>query len=219
MNAEPALVVFDFDGTLVHGDSMTGFAIEYVRRRPVRLLLMLPFLPVALVLMLVPPTRSFGVTLFWWLLTCGTRSRVFAEALREYCRTTLAARGHTATLAAFAEHLARGDAVVVATAAPALVVHELLRERGLSGARVVGTRLSRCWGGFVTAPHCIGATKVSELERRHGLTRWAEVYSDSDLDLPLMLRASAVTLVAPSRWARARIGARLGPEVPVRVIA
>lgn len=215
MSETPALVVFDFDGTLVHGDSMTGFAVEYLLRHPVRLLLLGPALPVALALMLVGPTRTLGVTVFWWLLTCGTRTREVARALRAYARTTLAERGHVATLAAFAEHLARGDRVVVATAAPALVVHELLRDRGLAGARVVGTRLLRCSGGLVTAPHCIGVTKVIELERRLGVTRWAAVYSDSAFDLPLMRRASRVTLVNVGRVARARIQARLGAEVEV----
>ena len=215
MSETSALVVFDFDGTLVHGDSMTGFAVEYLLRRPGRLLLLVPTLPLALTLMLVGPTRTLGVTVFWWLLTCGTPTRPLARALKAYARTTLAARGNVTTLAAFAEHLGRGDRVVIATAAPALVVHEFLRQRGLAGARVVGTLLLRCSGGLVTAPHCIGATKVTELERRLGVTQWAAVYSDSALDLPLMRRASAVTLVRASRMARARIQARLQPDVPI----
>jgi phosphatidylglycerophosphatase C len=219
MREAPSLVVFDFDGTLVHGDSVTGFAVDYLLHRPVRLLCLLPSLPFALLLMLVGPTRSLGVTLFWWLLTFGTRTRPLAEALRDYSRTTLSERGNAATLAAFTTHLGQGDLVVVATAAPALVVHQLLRARGVPGARVVGTRLRRRFGGLVASPHCIGITKVHELERRHGFTHWAEVYSDSALDLPLMLRANAVTLVAPNRRARARIGASLAAGVPVRVIA
>jgi phosphatidylglycerophosphatase C len=197
---------------------MTVFAVEYLLRRPVRLLLLLPALPLALALMLVGPTRTLGVSVFWWLLTCGTPARPLARALRAYARTTLAARGNVVTLAAFARHLGRGDRVVVATAAPALVVHQFLRERGLAGARVVGTRLLRCSGGLVTAPHCIGVTKVKELERRLGVTHWAAVYSDSALDLPLMTHASAVTLVRVSRSARARIQARLRADVPVSLI-
>ncbi|HWP09496.1 MAG TPA: HAD family hydrolase [Polyangiaceae bacterium] len=216
---EPArVVVFDFDGTLVHGDSVTGFAIEYLRARPLRLLLMLPFLPLALLLMLVGASRSAGVSFFWWLLTWGTRARVVGEALRTYTRRTLAQRGNGATLAALADHDKKGDLVIVATAAPASVVHHLLRARGLPPARVVGTLVKRRFGGLVTRPHCIGAVKVRELERRLGITRWAEVYSDSALDLPLMRQASAVILVEPNAMSRSLVERALAGKVPVRVL-
>jgi len=218
MPSEPPLVVFDFDGTLVHGDSITGFALEYLRAHPLRLFCMLPLLPLALVAMLAGPTRSAGVSFFWWLLTWGTRARVVGEALRRYARTTLGPRGNSATLAALAAHVAQGHTVIVATAAPACVVHELLRVRGLPPARVVGTRVARRFGGLVTRPHCIGETKVHELDRRFGLTRWSEVYSDSALDLPIMRRASAVTLVEPSERLRVRVARALGTHVPVRVL-
>jgi phosphatidylglycerophosphatase C len=218
MPSEPVLVVFDFDGTLVHGDSITGFAFEYLRARPLRLLSMLPLLPLALVLMLMGPTRSAGVSFFWWLLTWGTRARVVGEALRRYARATLPPRGNTASLAALALHLEQGHTVIVATAAPACVVRELLRARGLPPGRVVGTRLARRMGGLVARPHCIGETKVHELERQFGLTRWSEVYSDSALDLPLMRRASSVTLVQPSAFLIARVERALGGRIPVRVL-
>lgn len=212
------VVVFDFDGTLVHGDSVTGFAIEYLRARPLRLLAMLPFLPVALLLMLVGASRSAGVSFFWWLLTWGSRARVVGEALRTYTRRSLAQRGNAATLAALAEHAKQGHAVIVATAAPASVVHHLLRARGLPPARVAGTLVKRRLGGLVARPHCIGAVKVRELERRFKITRWAEVYSDSALDLPLMHRASSVILVEPNAVSRSLVERALAGKVPVRVM-
>jgi phosphatidylglycerophosphatase C len=218
MDPERVVVVFDFDGTLVHGDSVTGFAIEYLRRRPLRLLCMLPFLPLALVLMLAGRTRSPGVSFFWWLLTWGTRTRVVGEALRAYTRGTLAQRGNAATLAALAEHAKQGHAVIVATAAPACVVRYLLRARGLPPARVVGTLLKRRLGGLVASPHCIGAVKVRELERRFGVTRWSEVYSDSALDLPLMRGARAVTLVEPNAMSRSLVERALAGKISLRVL-
>lgn len=212
------MVVFDFDGTLVRGDSVTGFAVEYLLKRPGRLLFVLPCLPFAVMLMLFGRTRSAGVSWFWWQLTFGTRARPLALALARYAGTTLAERGNAATLGEFAAHLGQGNAVVVATAAPALIVHRLLAAKGLVGARVVGTRVLRRFGGLVARPHCIGETKVSELARRFGLASWDEVYSDSALDLPLMRRASAVTLVAPSRHSRALVTSALPKSTSLRLL-
>jgi phosphatidylglycerophosphatase C len=151
-------------------------------------------------------------------LSFGTPARPLAAALVRYVDTVLAMRGNAAALAAFASHLARGDRVLVATAAPPLIVRRFLRAKGLPAVSVVGTRLLRRSGGLVARPHCIGQTKVVELERRHGLTEWAEVYSDSALDLPILLRARAVTLVEPSASGRARVERALAKGVSLRVL-
>lgn len=218
MTAERTVSVFDFDGTLVHGDSVTRFAVGYLARRPGRLLFMLPFLPASVALLPFHATRTPGVALFWWALTCGTGTRPFVAALRGFAETTLAEHVNETTFAELAARLSRDEDVVVATAAPSVIVHGLLRARGLRGARVVGTRCVRRFGGFVPSPHCIGATKVTELRRRCGLEAWTEVYTDSAFDLPIVLRAASVTLVEPSRRTLARVERALTSGVPLRVL-
>lgn len=217
MTTEGAVAVFDFDGTLVHGDSVTRFAVAYLARRPGRLLFMLPFLPASVALLPFHATRTPGVALFWWALTCGTGTRSLVTALSAFAQTTLAEHVNETTFAELAARLGRNEDVVVATAAPPVIVHGLLRARRLRGVRVVGTRCVRRFGGLVPSPHCIGATKVSELRRRFGLDAWAEVYTDSAFDLPIVLRAASVNLVEPSRRTLARVERALASGVPLRV--
>ena len=210
--------VFDFDGTLVHGDSVTRFAVAYLLRRPARLLFMLPFLPASVALLPFHATRTPGVSLFWWALTCGTPARPLVEALRTFAETTLSAHVNETTFAELTARLARDEDVVIATAAPPVIVHGLLRARRLRGARIAGTRCVRRLGGLVTSPHCIGETKVTELRRRFGLEAWDEVYTDSAFDLPIIRRAASVTLVEPSKRTLLRVQRALGNRVPVRVL-
>lgn len=212
------VIVFDFDGTLVRGDSVATFSLAFLVKRPLRLICLLPALPFVLPLLASERWLSPGVTAFWWLLSWGTRTRTLAEELLAYSRTVLVRRTNGATLAELKAHLARGDRVVVATAAPPLVARELLRKNGVPAVPVVGTRLVRRYGGLVARPHCFGERKVEELERRHHVRKWAEVYSDSDFDLPIMRLAERVTLVAPSSRARARIERELSPRVSVRLL-
>jgi phosphatidylglycerophosphatase C len=217
MQARP-VAVFDFDGTLVHGDSVTRFAIDYLLRRPGRLLFMLPFLPASVALFPFHATRTPGVSLFWWALTCGTRTRPLVEALKHFAETTLAEHVNETTFAELAARLARDEDVVIATAAPSVIVRGLLRARRLHGARIAGTRCARRFGGLVTNPHCIGAVKVTELRRRFGLDGWAEVYTDSAFDLPIIGRAASVTLVEPSERTLDRVERSLARGVPLRVL-
>jgi phosphatidylglycerophosphatase C len=218
VTAEPGVAVFDFDGTLVHGDSVTRFAVAYLLRRPGRLLFVLPFLPAALACLPFHRTLTPGVSLFWWALSYGTRSRPLVQAMRRYAETELVRHVNEATLAELRLHLARGQAVVIATAAPPVIVRGLLRARRIEGPRIAGTRTARRLGGLVTRPHCIGETKVRELARRFGLEAWAEVYTDSAFDLPLIRRAAAVTLVEPSGRTLARIERALARGVRLRVL-
>lgn len=218
MQPAARFIVFDFDGTLVRGDSVATFSVAFLLKRPLRLLCLLPALPFVLPLFASPRWLSPAVTTFWWLLSWGTRTRTLAEELRAYARTALVERTNAATLAELKAHLARGDRVVVVTAAPALVARELLRKNGVGPVPVVGTRLVRRYGGLVARPHCFGERKVEELERRYHVRRWAEVYSDSHFDLPIMRLAERVTLVDPRPTARARIERELLPRVSVRLL-
>ena len=218
MQDESVVAVFDFDGTLVHGDSVTRFAVGYLIRHPARLLFVLPFLPPALACMPFHRTRTPGVSLFWWALSFGTRARPLVEAMRHFAELELARHVNEAAFAELRAHVARGEASVIATAAPPVIVRGLLRARRVGGVRIAGTRTTRRWGGLIANPHCIGETKVSELERRFGLSAWTEVYTDSSFDLPIIRRASAVTLVEPSRQTLARIKRVLERGVRLRVL-
>jgi phosphatidylglycerophosphatase C len=211
------VVVFDFDGTLVHGDSMTRFALAYLSENRRRALLVLTCLPLAALLMLFRKTRSPGVSLFCWSLTFRLGRRTFVSALRHFAETTLVRHANEATLAELAARLSRGETIVVATAAPPVLVRGLMRGRGLAGVRIAGTRLVGCAGGLVTRPHCIGEAKLRELRRRFGLTQWAHVYTDSALDLPLARHARSVTLVGVGARTRRRFERLLGASA-VRVL-
>ena len=212
------VVVFDFDGTLVHGDSFTRFALEYLLENRWRALLVLPCLPFVAALMLFRPTLSPGVSLFCWSLTFGLGQRPFVAALRRFAEKTLPRYVNERALAELSDRLARGETIVVATAAPPVLVRTLLRARRLAGVRIAGTRLVRCAGGLVTRPHCIGETKLHELRRKFGLTEWDHVYTDSALDLPLARRACAVTLVEASARTLRRFEHTLGRSAAVRVL-
>ena len=74
----------------------------------------------------------------------------------------------------------------------------LLRARKLPLIPIVGTRLRRRWGGLVTETHCIGKTKVRELQRKLGIREWSAVYTDSFADRSLLSGARNITLIAPS---------------------
>lgn len=198
-------VVFDFDGTLVRRDSFFDFSLRYCLGRPERLALAVTLLPVAACFRLRSLAAAASVLL--WGMTLGVSGRRFHAELGRYAREVLPRLVNAAVFAELERHLDAGRSVVVATGTLPVFVRTLLATRGVPRLRIAGTRLRRRFGGFVAETHCIGRTKLGELERRFGITAWTTVYTDSYADRALMRGAAEVVLVAPSRstLARARL--------------
>ena len=126
-------------------------------------------------------------------MTLGTSTRHFVARPRCYAREVLPRAANEAIFAELVEHLRAGRRVAIATGSVPLLVRELLILRSLPRLPIAGSRLRRQWGGLVAETHCTGKTKVFELRRRFGITRWAAVYTNSFADRPLMLDGANVT--------------------------
>jgi len=211
-----SVVVFDFDGTLVNRDSLFDFSVRYCLKRPARLLLMLALLPVSLLALL--RSTEAALSALFWSMTLGTSVRSLARELRSYARNVLPAFANEAIFAELVRHVHVGDRVLVATGSLPSLVRELMLARHLRPLSTVGSRLRRKWGGLVLETHCTGRTKLSELERRFDITRWAAVYTNSFADAPLMRGTPSITLVGASRSTVLRTQQLIGPTTELRVM-
>jgi phosphatidylglycerophosphatase C len=194
----PAVIVFDFDGTLTCRDSFLDFCARYGLSRPFRLLfLLLPLAPLGLLLALLW-SRGVGGSVLLWAMTVGTPPRSFVSALKRYARGRLARSVHEPILSELTRHREEGHRVIIATGSLRMLVRELLAARGVGRVATVGTRLERCCGGWIAPVHCTGSVKVDALRLRYGVSAWACVYTNSFADRALMSRARNITLVCPS---------------------
>src|SRR5690606_8365656 len=69
------LVVFDFDNTLVRGDSGGALVAWLIKRSPWRIALALLASPVLGPMIAMLPTRRVGISGFVWIATVGLRGR------------------------------------------------------------------------------------------------------------------------------------------------
>ena len=214
--ATAEVVVFDFDGTLVSRDSFLDFAFGYCLRRPVRLLLVVALLPLALPIALRSWRRAAAVLV--WALTLGTSTSSFARALHRYASQTLPSYANDAIFGELGAQIQAGHRVVIATGSMPLLVRGLLRARNLPLIPIVGSRLRRRWGGLVPETHCIGRTKVRELQRKLGIVEWSAVYTDSFADRSLLRGARTITLVSPSNRTLRRTERLIDDTTVLRVL-
>jgi phosphatidylglycerophosphatase C len=195
------VAVFDLDGTLLRGDSFSRFGRQLIFRGGVRAAATFLCAPLLAPMFLLPPTRRLAVTGFLWLATAGLSADQFASLAERF------AEGHAGegsgnriaiALERLHAHLEAGDRVVIATACAEPLAAAICRELGLDGVEIVAAELRPGRSGMRPVRGCRGAEKVHRL-RAAGISTPVEyAYTDSAVDIPLLLAARNRYLVAPT---------------------
>jgi len=208
----PRVVLFDFDGVLVHGDTFHLFMRDRYARAPWRKALVVLVLP-WLLLRLVCSWRLAMRSLVHIGL-CGLDAPGYREAATRFA-ATLARRPRQFCrdgIRALRLHQADGDRVLVVTGCEETLARAVLDELGLGGLDVVASALRPGWSGMRVARHNVGKRKVEALAAR-GITAGAMAYSDSSQDIPMLKLAGAPVLVNATPAVCKRVERALGRSV------
>jgi phosphatidylglycerophosphatase C len=208
----PRVVLFDFDGVLLHGDSYYLFMRDCYARawwRKALAVLALPWL-----LLCLPFSRRRATLTLVHVGLCGmgeSRYRElanrFAAALvrrpRQFCRDGLQQ---------LRRHQTAGDRVLVVTGCEEILARGVLAELGLDGIELVASSLRPGWSGMRMRQHNVGRRKPEALAAL-GITAGAVAYSDSSKDIPMLKMSADPVLVNAVPAVCKRVEKALGRSV------
>lgn len=209
---ERRVVLFDFDGVLIHGDTFGMFMRDRFGRAWWRKGLVLLVSPWLLLVLPFSWRRAVRTLVHIGLLGVGEAryrelARAFAATLvhrpRQFCREGI----HR-----LRAHLAAGDRVVIVTGCEDTLVRCVLEGLGVDGAEVLASHLRAGRLGMRSTWHNVGRRKV-ELLAQHGVEAWQVAYSDSQQDLPMLALASEAVLVNATPKLCKRVEKALGRTV------
>ncbi|WP_430391416.1 haloacid dehalogenase-like hydrolase [Dyella sp. 20L07] len=190
----PRVVLFDFDGVLIHGDAFHLFMRNQYQRSLLRKLAALMALPwMALV---VPFSRKLALRPLVHVGLLGLNERRYkaiAEAFgaslvrrpRQFCRDGLLA---------LRRHQAAGDRVIVVTGCEHVLVSHILDQLGIQDVEVLASQLRPGLFGMRVKLHNVGRRKPARLAA-FGVSEWQVAYSDSLVDAPMLKPAAEAVLV------------------------
>ncbi|UIA90036.1 phosphatidylglycerophosphatase C [Erwinia tracheiphila] len=185
------VVFFDLDGTL-HQQDMFGTFLRYLLWcHPLNLLLVIPLLPIVGLWLLVKGRASRGsVSLLLWAITVGhsetniqRKEKQFAKWFRQ--RVT----AFPVVQQRLTDYLDSPDADVwLITGSPQPLVEQVYFDAPfMPKVKLIGSQMSRRYGGRVMAMRCLGHEKVAQLEGKLGTPlQLYSGYSDSKQDNPLL---------------------------------
>ncbi|WP_199100377.1 HAD family hydrolase [Dyella sp. ASV21] len=190
----PRVVLFDFDGVLIHGDAFHLFMRDRYQRSVLRKLgaaLMLPWITVV-----APFSRKLALRPLVHVALLGLderRYRAVAQAFgsslvrkpRQFCRDGLRV---------LRQHQAAGDRVIVVTGCEHELVSHILAELGIEGVEVFASQLRAGPLGMRVKLHNVGRRKPARLTAA-GIGEWHVAYSDSVVDAPMLKPAAEAVLV------------------------
>lgn len=206
-----ALVLFDLDGTLLHGvSSERRFAAHLLRRGMIGPQGLATYAAFALRYL---PAYGRHVLKKDKAYLAGLE-RTQAEALaRRFVSNELVSRLFPPALARLKQHLAAGDEVAILTGAPDFIAQPLAEHLGVG--HVYATRCAVKDGRFTAAPpssHPFGKEKLAAAEqacRDLGCrVSSAIAYADSSYDIPLLRAVGQAVAVQPDSRLRREALAR-----------
>jgi len=190
----PRVVLFDFDGVLIHGDAFSLFMRDRYTHSLLRKLMIVPTLPWLLLSWPFSWRRPVRTLVHVGLFGVGEQR--YAKTVRAFAaelvrRPKLFNRDG---LQALRRHQAAGDRVIVVTGCEHALVTGILDELGLRDLEVLASRLRPSWLGMRVQLHNVGRRKLQQLAA-HGVREWQLAYSDSSMDLPMLKPAAEAVLV------------------------
>ena len=190
----PRVVLFDFDGVLIHGDAFYLFMRDRYRRSLLRKLLAvlaLPWLLLCLPFSLRLPMRSLVR-----IGLLGLSQPRYAAAAQAFATSLTRRPGQFCRdgLQALRRHQAVGDRVIVVTGCEHELVSGILGELGLGAVEVLASQLRPGWLGMRVGLHNIGRRKPLQLAA-HGVSAWQVAYGDSAYDIAMLKGADEAVLV------------------------
>lgn len=211
-SAAQRVVLFDFDGVLIRGDTFAMFMRDrYARARWRKglVLLLSPWF-----LLVLPFSRRRVMRSLVHLGLLGLDEARYRQLANAFAAALVRQPGRFCRqgLRALRQHQAAGDRIVIVTGCEESLVRGVLAELGVVGVDVMASRLRAARLGMRSAWHNIGRRKV-ELLAQHGIEAWQIAYSDSNQDLPMLALAAEAVLVNATPKLCKRVEKALGRSV------
>ena len=200
--AQPVVVLFDLDYTLISSDCTAHWLRYLLTRSTKRKLLIIALIPIIKLCNVVGVALATRNSLYLWAATVGLSKQRYL-ALRRYAAQHVVdiknVRAYQDALDAMAWHRSQGHKIVVITGALRWLARDVCRRLQIEYDVLMGSSEQNAFAGRVSQVFCYADNKVSLLQQRQWFQNGsiAYGYSDSAADIPMLSACEKRVVVNP----------------------
>ncbi len=213
------IAAFDFDGTIVSKDTGWEFYKWILKGSIIRKCLLLLFLPIGLLLALNSSSRTYGISIAWYIATAFQPKNIF-RLRSEFVNYFINSSGTVVFEGALDKirmHQKNGEKLIIISGCPLWLLSGVVKKLGLKNIELVGSKLSYAAKGLLFKEHCYSSNKI-KMAREQGLTpeMWHYGYSDSTADIHWLKYCKVINVINPSHRKLAAFSKLIDTNVNVR---
>ena len=209
------VVLFDFDGVLLHGDAFTLFIHDRYRRAWWRVLAGIPLLPLLGILSCRRRGRLAAGRLLARVALLGVDEHRYEALVNRFAERLVKAsrRVSRMAVASLRQQLHAGARVVIVSGCEEHLLRAILAELGIAGIDVIASQVAWHFSGMRVVWHNVGTRKIERLASYGIVPPWDVAISDSSSDLPILSAARDPVLVNAAPRLCRRVEKALGRSV------
>lgn len=184
---------FDIDGTLHREDMFAAFLRFLIRRRWLNTLIFFPLILLGVLIWRCRPTGQLGVRLMYSTACIGLSESAYRQQVVQF------ATRFTRRYTPFKQVLAKLDTeqpILLISGSPSEIIQAVYTELvARENVSLIGTQTQSAYGTRWISQRCYREQKVKMLDKHFPNLHFAEGYSDSLSDLPILMRCERAFLI------------------------
>ncbi|WP_429946338.1 haloacid dehalogenase-like hydrolase [Bibersteinia trehalosi] len=185
---------FDIDGTLHKEDMFAAFLRFLIARRLLTTLIFLPLILMGVLIWRCRPTGQLGVRLMYSTACIGLNEATYHQMIQQF------AEQFKGSYTPFKQVLAKLNTphrILLISGSPTEIIQAVYADLvARDNVRLIGTLTKPCCGTRQITQRCYREQKVKMLDKDFPNLHFAEGYSDSLSDVPILMRCERAFLIS-----------------------
>ncbi|MEM9102255.1 MAG: HAD-IB family phosphatase [Pseudomonadota bacterium] len=184
------VAVFDFDKTLISGDSGFAFFLWQIKSSMFKTYIVGLTLPLWSLFLLIPSLNHQVLKVLAWVAMLNVNKKTIKSVLRDFYHSYSESGKlifYDEAINRLKKHRLQEDKIIILSAAPSWLVRYILKEKGIRVDKIIASKGHFTFCSIWMKHHCYGKHKVVMAKQKNeSVSQWFYGYSDSVSDFPFL---------------------------------
>ncbi len=192
-----AIVVFDFDHTIIDGNAGKGYINAQLDENFIRKIITVLLAPLIRLLSHYRLTQVIGKSIPVYIATVGFSESKLQDAADRFSKKL---RLFKDAVAEIERQQKKGRKILIISASPEVLIKLVIEKnkQDIDGIIVIASQVKKFFGGYIINQFCKGENKIKMAKAKNVADNWVSCYSDDYTDIPMFKRCKKRYIINPN---------------------